>query len=62
MGTIIKNFGIETRFVKSNDLEELKENIDENTKLVFGETLSNPRADVIDIEAYAKIAHEITFL
>lgn len=58
LGSIIKNFGIETKFVKSNDLEELEENIDENTKLVFGETLSNPRADVLDIEAYAEIAHK----
>ncbi|MDY3005904.1 O-acetylhomoserine aminocarboxypropyltransferase/cysteine synthase family protein [Anaerococcus porci] len=58
LATTIKNFGIETKFVNSNDLEELEKNIDKNTKLIFGETLSNPRADVIDIEAYAKIAHK----
>lgn len=58
LGTTIKNFGIETRFVRSNDLEELENAIDSKTKLVFGETLSNPRADVIDISSYAQIAHK----
>lgn len=58
LGTIIKDFGIEAKFVKPNDLEELEKSIDENTKLVFGETLSNPRADVLDIESYANIAHK----
>lgn len=58
LANTIKNFGIETRFVNSNDLDEAKNAIDEKTKLIFGETLSNPKADVIDIEAYAKLAHE----
>ncbi|MBS5988237.1 O-acetylhomoserine aminocarboxypropyltransferase/cysteine synthase family protein [Anaerococcus hydrogenalis] len=58
LGNIIKNFGIETRFVDSNDLDQLEKAIDKKTKLVFGETLSNPRADVIDISSYADIAHK----
>lgn len=57
LGTILKSFGIECRFVNSGDLEGLEAAIDDKTKLVFGETLSNPTADVLDIEAYAKIAH-----
>ena len=58
LGNIIKNFGIETRFVDSNDLDQLEKAIDKKTKLVFGETLSDPRADVIDISSYADIAHK----
>lgn len=32
--------------------------INENTKLIFAETIGNPRIDVLDIEAVAKVAHD----
>lgn len=57
LGSTLKNFGIETRFVSSNDLEEAEKNIDEKTKLIFGEVLANPTTAVLDIEKYADLAH-----
>lgn len=54
----LRDLGIETKFVNNNDLDELKAAIDDNTKLVFGETISNPKASVLDIKSYADIAHE----
>lgn len=52
------DFGIETTFVDPNNLQEVKEAIKDNTKLVFIETLGNPNSDVVDIESISKIAHE----
>ncbi len=53
----LKDFGIDTTFVKPDSLENIEKAIKPNTKLVFIETLGNPRSEVIDIEAIAKIAH-----
>lgn len=52
------DFGIETTFVDPNNLQEVKEAIKDNTKLVFIETLGNPNSDVVDIDSISKIAHE----
>ena len=54
----LTNYGIETTFVDPSDVNNFKKAIKKNTKLVFIETLGNPRSDVIDIESIAKIAHE----
>lgn len=54
----LRDLGIETKFVNNNDLDELRAAIDDKTKLVFGETISNPKASVLDIQSYADIAHE----
>lgn len=54
----LRDLGIETTFVNHNDLDELRAAIDDKTKLVFGETISNPRASVLDIKSYADIAHK----
>lgn len=54
----LRDLGIKTKFVNHNDLDELRAAIDDKTKLVFGETISNPRASVLDIKSYAEIAHE----
>lgn len=54
----LRDLGIETKFVNNNDLDELRAAIDDKTKLVFGETISNPKASVLDIKSYADIAHE----
>ncbi len=53
----LKDFGIDTTFVKPDELSDIEKAIKPNTKLVFIETLGNPRSEVIDIEAIAKIAH-----
>ena len=52
------DYGIETTFVDVNNLDEVQAAIKDNTKLVFIETLGNPRSDVVDIEAIADIAHK----
>ncbi len=53
----LKRFGIETTFVSPRDLNSWKKGIQENTRLLFGETLGNPGLDVLDIPAVAQIAH-----
>lgn len=55
----MKNLGIEATFVEPDvSPEELNKAFKENTKVVFGETLSNPSLKVLDIEAFAKAAHD----
>lgn len=49
--------GIECRFVTSNDPEDFRSLIDENTKFLFVESISNPKYTVPDFEALAEIAH-----
>lgn len=51
--------GIEARRINMNDLKEVKNAIDENTKLIFIETPSNPTIDVLDIKACADLIHEV---
>ena len=55
----MKKLGIEATFVEPDvSLEELNKVFKENTKAVFGETLSNPSLSVLDIETFAKAAHD----
>ena len=55
----MKNMGIEATFVDPEiSAEELATKFQPNTKLVFGETLSNPSLSVLDIEKFANAAHE----
>lgn len=54
----LKSYGIEATFVDTNNEEELRAAIKENTKAVYIETLGNPNGQVSDIEKVAKIAHE----
>jgi O-acetylhomoserine (thiol)-lyase len=54
----LKRLGIETTFVDPSDPENFREAIQENTRLVYGETLGNPKNDVLDIEAVANVAHD----
>ena len=54
----LKRFGIEARFVDdSMSDEEIEALIDDNTRLVFGETEANPALKVLDIEHFARLAH-----
>ncbi len=52
------DFCITTTFVDPFDLEQLEAAIQDNTKLVYIETLGNPNSEVVDIEAIAEIAHK----
>ena len=53
-----RKFGYDVTFVEPDDPENFRKAIKPNTKLVYGETISNPRGNVLDMEAVAKIAHE----
>jgi O-acetylhomoserine (thiol)-lyase len=54
----LPKFGIETTFVDDpHDLEAWRAAVRPNTKAFFGETIPNPRADVLDIEGVAAAAH-----
>ena len=55
----LKKLGIECTFVAPDATrEEIEAAIRPNTKALFGETISNPTLDVLDIELYADIAHK----
>lgn len=51
------NMGIEVRFASGDDPAAIEALIDENTKAVYAETVGNPNGNVVDIEAFAAIAH-----
>lgn len=53
----LKEYGIETTFVDPDDLSNFERAIRENTKAVYIESIGNPNANLIDIEAVAGIAH-----
>ena len=46
--TLFSDFGVEVRYVDVNDLEDIKANIDEKTRLLFCESISNPQLIVPD--------------
>ena len=55
----MKKMGVEVTFVSPDcSEEELEAAFRPNTKAVFGETISNPSLDVLDIEKFAKMAHK----
>ncbi|MFV5784536.1 PLP-dependent transferase, partial [Pediococcus acidilactici] len=53
----LPRYGITTTFVDFDNLEEVEAAIQDNTKLVFIETLGNPLINIPDIEKVADIAH-----
>ncbi len=53
----LPQFGIETRFVDPDRPEDLAALVDDRTKLVFGEVVSNPSLNVLDVAAWAHAAH-----
>ncbi|EAH4950815.1 O-acetylhomoserine aminocarboxypropyltransferase/cysteine synthase [Campylobacter coli] len=52
----LKNFGIEAREFDIDDLDSLEKVIDQNTKAIFFESLSNPQIAIADIEKISQIA------
>lgn len=54
----LKKFGINTIFVDSNDAKDFEQAITDKTKLIFAETLPNPKLTVLDIENIAQVAHK----
>ena len=58
-GTTMKKMGIDCTFVDPDaSYEELEKAFRPNTKCVFAETISNPSLVVLDIEKFAKLAHD----
>jgi len=53
----LPQYGIEVRWVDADKPEDIAGLVDENTKLVFGETIGNPKLNVLDVEAWAAAAH-----
>lgn len=56
LNVTLPRFSIETSFVDADNVENFSKAIQENTKAIFIESLGNPKLDVLDIEAIAKIA------
>ncbi|WP_018130515.1 homocysteine synthase [Effusibacillus pohliae] len=54
----LKKLGIEVKFVDPADPENFRRAITDRTKAVYAETIGNPRIDVLDISAVAKVAHD----
>ncbi|MGB2631082.1 MAG: O-acetylhomoserine aminocarboxypropyltransferase/cysteine synthase [Candidatus Omnitrophota bacterium] len=54
----LKRLGINVKFVPSEDLEAFKKAITPKTKAIYAESIGNPKLNVTDLEALAKVAHE----
>ncbi len=56
----LPKLGITTTFVENpDDPESWRAAVQPNTKLFFGESIANPKNDVLDIESVARVAHEV---
>lgn len=59
IGSTLTRYGIQVTFVEdAADLQQWRDAVQENTKLFFGETISNPSGEILDIEGVAGVAHE----
>lgn len=58
----LKRFGIESRYFDAHNPDEIESLIDEKTKVIFFESLTNPSIDVADIEAITAIANKHNIL
>lgn len=55
----LKKFGIDVTFVNpDDDYDTIAKSFKENTKAMLGETIANPALNVLDIEKFAKLAHD----
>ena len=61
-GHTIKRFGIETRYFNVNNPSEIEALIDEKTKIIMFESITNPSIDVPDFEAIVAIANKYNIL
>lgn len=58
LNTTLKEFGIEVRFCDLNNIQEVQANMDQDTILVFVETITNPQLEVVDIKKLSDMAHK----
>jgi O-acetylhomoserine (thiol)-lyase len=55
---VLRRFEVRTRLVEAGAVDALAQAINERTRLIFVETIGNPRMDVPDIRAIAEVAHQ----
>ncbi len=53
----LPTMGIDVRFAPGDDLEALEAHIDDETRLIFCESIGNPAGNIVDLEALAELAH-----
>ena len=53
----LARFGITTHFVDSNNPEEISKYVNDKTKLIYAESIGNPKLNITDFDEVAKIAH-----
>jgi len=54
----LPRLGIHTKFVNGDKAEDFAAAIDEKTKVVYIESIGNPKYNIPDFEAIAKVAHD----
>jgi O-acetylhomoserine (thiol)-lyase len=54
----LPKFGVNVKFVKSNDLAAFQKAITPKTKAIYAESIGNPKLDVADLEGISKVAHK----
>jgi O-acetylhomoserine (thiol)-lyase len=54
----LESFGIRTVFVDAGDLDAVEAAITDKTRVIFAETIGNPKLDVTDIPGLARLAHD----
>lgn len=54
---MLPSFGVEVRFARDDSPQAIAELIDENTKAVYCESIGNPAGNIVDLEAFAQVAH-----
>ncbi len=62
--SMLPRFGITTTFVDPNDASNFDDAVQENTRLIFAESLGNPKLDVLDLKAISEVAkkHKIPLM
>ena len=60
--TIFEKYGIKFHFVNMLDVQNIEEKINENTKLIWVETPTNPMMNIIDVKKVCDLAHENNIL
>ncbi|MDR0417746.1 MAG: O-acetylhomoserine aminocarboxypropyltransferase/cysteine synthase, partial [Propionibacteriaceae bacterium] len=55
----LPQYGVETRFVDPTRPDDLARQVDGRTKLVFAESIGNPAANVVDLDAWGEAAHAL---
>ncbi len=58
LSSTLPQYGLITRFVNSDKLEDYEAQINEKTRCIYSETVGNPAVDVTDIEGLANLAHK----